>query len=124
MKQPNPRIISNKADDSIAPGIHSNRIPAHGHGGKLAVMAIVGSRPTWRFLTNLELMTMEMERVDRCIEIIDRKLDNISFLGDVRVDVPVYHWVWVLCPGAEGGEQRRHYLRDVGYVVEAWSGFT
>lgn len=119
MEQPNPRIISHKPNDSITVRINSNRIPFHRNSGEVSDMPIECPFPRGRFLANLELMAVEMERVDGCIEIIDRELHDRAFLGDVGIHPSVDGWVGVLSSGADGCEERGNLLCDVIYVVEA-----
>jgi hypothetical protein len=119
MEQPNPRIISHKPNNSITVRINSDRIPFHRNSGEVSNMPIECPFPRGRFLANLELMAVEMERVDGCIEIIDRELHDRAFLGDVGIHPSVDGWVGVLSSGANGCEERGNLLCDVIYVVEA-----
>jgi hypothetical protein len=64
-------------------------------------------------------MAVEMERVDGQIAIIDRELDDIAFLDDVRIHPSIDGRIGVINSSADGREERGNLLGDVVYVIEA-----
>ena len=119
MEQPDSRIVSYKSDDCVTTRVDRNGIPPHRHSGEITVMAVKASTARTRPLANLKLVTMEMERMNGSIEVVHRQLNDRPSLCNVRVHITVDLGIGVLCSGAESGEESRHFLRDIGDVVEA-----
>jgi hypothetical protein len=119
MEQPDSRIISYISDDCVTARVNRNGISPHRHRGEITIMAIEAPTARTRPLANLKLVAMEMERMNGSIEVIHRQLHDRAALCNVRIHIAVDLGIGALCSGAESGEKRWHYLRDVGDVVEA-----
>ncbi len=76
MKQPHTRIISHESHHSIAPWVHSNGIPPHRHRRKVPRMSIKRPGIRSRALADLELVAVQMERVDGDVEVVDGELHD------------------------------------------------
>lgn len=89
MEQPDSRIISHETDYCIRARVHSNGISLHRHGWEIPTVADILPFSRHRLLANLELMAVQMEWVNRSIEVVYGELHDGTPFGDERVHVPI-----------------------------------
>ncbi len=95
MKEPDTGIVCLEADDCITVRVHCKRVAFHWHRGEVSALAGVLSFATGGSLNYLELMPMQVERVDSSIQVVDCDLNDVSSVYNERIDCPVYDWVGV-----------------------------
>jgi hypothetical protein len=120
MEEPDTRIVSLKAEHGVRASVHCECVSSWGHSGEISSLPRVLALATSGTLANLELVAVEVERVDCGVEIVNYDLDYVTFVHYERLDGSVDFWdAWV--GSAECCEQRWHLLWNVRDVVEVSS---
>ena len=78
VEEPHSGVCSLVAEDDVGVCVNGDDVPAHGGVGKVARVSIEGPFSRFRALANLELVSVEVERVDGGVEVVDYNLDYVA----------------------------------------------
>jgi len=114
MEEPDAGVGGIEADDGMRVWHDGHGVAARRGAGVAAVRARPVARAAGRTGQDLEVMTVQVERVRCGIDVIDDDLDDIAVIDDEGVDLAVDIWVGVVVTRGCRTVERRHLLPDVG----------
>lgn len=123
MEQPNTGVVGLEADNSIATSVDSDGVSLGRDSGEVSSVASVNSLVACWSFTDLELMTVQMKRVDCGVKVVYHDLHNVPFVDNERIYGTVNIRIGVRAPSGNRSEQGWHLLGDIGNVVEIGSKF-
>lgn len=95
MEEPDSRVVRLEADDSVAVGLDGICVALGWYAGEIPPLSSIFTSSACRSFNHLELVSMQMERVNSSVEIVDRDLDNLPFTHHKWVDCTIDQWIGV-----------------------------
>lgn len=104
MNQPDTGIVRLESNYSVAVRIYSVCVALHGNRREVSALSCVPASTARGSFDHLELVAMQMEGVDRPIQIVDCYLNNFALRHHKWVDCAIDDGICVGSARTDGGE--------------------
>lgn len=118
MEEPDTRVVSLESKNKISIRSNKNSIASHWDSGKGDIVGIVAFI-VGRTSDDLEVMSVQMERMLSGIKIVEHNVDDLILFKDKGVRIhSVNSRLGRVCAGGEGCKEGGYFWMHVGYSIE------